>query len=125
MAISVERKQALIGRTIQIVIELVSKDAGDNALIDKFGDIIINVSGSFNDPSDNTFPAFYVNAGKPVPFFKNNIIQTIFEDDILTLPVLQRQATLWGNSIMLQIQNSMTALRALTDSTTMDTTVTI
>ena len=125
MAIEVERKQELIERTIQIVIELVSKDATDNALVDKFGDIIINVSGAFSDPTDSTFPAFYVNAGKPVSFFKAQKIQTIFEDDILTLPVLQRQATLWGNSIMLQIQNAMTALRALTDSTTMDTTVTI
>jgi len=126
MASEFNRDQEIIDGAVIVKITLVSKDAGDSALVQKFGDIVINPTGEFNDPSDITFPQFYVNAGDPIYFFQRQEIMAIFKDSLLALPVLERQANLWGNNISTQIQNAMIALRALgtaTDTTTMNTSV--
>lgn len=118
MASTINRNQQLIGRSVIINITLTAKDVTDSALIQKFGDIIINPSGNFSDPNDNTYPPFYVNAGDPVPFFTNQVIRATFEDDLLDLAALQKKANLWGDAISLAIENALTALRALVDTTT-------
>jgi len=125
MASTIHRTQQLIGRTVIVQLALTAKDIGDSALIQKFGDIVINPSGDFIDPNDGTYPPFYVNAGNPVSFFTEQVIRATFEDDTLSLDALQKKANLWGDAIILAIQNAMVALRADTDSTTLDTTVSI
>lgn len=125
MASTIRRKQTPVGRSILVEFTLIAKDAADTALIAKFGDITIDPSGDFNDPNDNTFPAFNVSAGDPVLFFTDQAIRATFVDDTLEWAALQRKAELWGDQISLNIQNAMTALRALDDDITLDTTITI
>jgi len=128
MASSINRNQEVVDGAVIVKITLISKDAGDSLLIQKFGDIVINPTGTFDDPADVTFPNFYVNAGEPVCFYHRQEIMAIFKDYKLSLPVLERQANLWGDAITLQIQNAMISLRALgtgTDTTTMNTAVNI
>lgn len=125
MATQITRTQTLIDRVITVKISLSAKDASDDALIKKFGDIKISPSGSFDDPNDPTYPAFRVEAGDDVLFFTVGEVKTVFANDTLLLADLQKRADLWGDAIQLSIQNKMTALRALTDSTTSSATVTI
>lgn len=125
MASIIRRKQTPVSRVITVLIELVSKDASDDALIKKFGDIMINPSGSYGDPSDGTYPKFIVQAGNPVAFFTQQTITATFVNDTLDVLALQKQANLWGDAIVLDIQNKMIALRAFEDTSTIDTTVTI
>jgi len=125
MATQIIRQQTLTDRIITVKISLSAKDAGDDALIKKFGDIKINPSGDFGDPNDGTYPKFRVTAGDSVLFFSVGEIKAMFADDSLNILDLQKRADLWGDSIQLAIQNAMTALRALSDSTTSTTTVTI
>ena len=125
MASTIHRVQKPIGRTIVVEISLTAKDVTDSGLIQKFGDIVINPTGDFSDPLDNTYPKFYVNAGNPVPFFTDQVIRATFEDDTLSLDALQKQANLWGDAISLAIQNALVALRAQTDTSTLDTSVNI
>ena len=125
MASTIQRTQQLRGRSILVSISLTAKDVADSALIQKFGDIIINPTGDFSDPNDNTYPPFYVNAGDPVSFYTDQVIRATFEDDKLGLAALQKQANLWGDAISLAIDNAMTALRALTDTTTLDSSIQI
>lgn len=125
MASTIRRKQTLNGRSITVSISLDTKDAADSALIEKYGDIKINPSGHFGDPNDLTYPKFLVEAGDPVSFYKQGSIQGIFIDNTLDLADLQKRADLWGDQIVLNIQNAMIALRAYTDTTTLETTVVI
>jgi len=125
MASTIHRVQKPIGRTIVVEISLTAKDVTDSGKIQKFGDIVINPTGDFDDPNDNTYPKFYVNAGNPVSFFTDQVIRATFEDDTLSLDALQKQANLWGDAISLSIQNALVALRAQTDTSTLDTSVNI
>ena len=125
MASTIRRKQSLNGRSISVSISLDTKDSADSALIEKYGDIKINPTGYFNDPNDLAYPKFLVEAGDPVSFYKQGFIQAIFIDNALTLADLQKRADLWGDKIILDIQNAMIALRAYTDTTTIDTTIVI
>jgi hypothetical protein len=125
MTSQITRKQTLIDRVATVAIFLTAKDAGDDAIIKKFGDVIINPTGSFSDPNDLTYPAFYVEAGPTVHFFTTGQVQAQFANDVLTLADIQRRANLWGDKIQLDIQNGIVALRALHDTTTSTTTVTI
>ena len=125
MTSTISRVQKIEERVITVSIKLVSKDAADNTFIQKFGDIIIDPSGFFNDPNDVTFPKFNVSAGDPIPFYTNQEIRAIFADPSLTIETLQRQANLWGDAIELKIQNAMISLRAKTDTTTLNTTLNI
>jgi len=125
MASTIHRVQTLTSRTATITISLTAKDVTDSALIQKFGDIIINPSGDFSDPDDSAYPKFYVNAGNPVPFYTEGVIRATFDDEALDLAALQKQANLWGDAIVLAIENALTALRAAHDTTTSDTTVNI
>jgi hypothetical protein len=125
MTSTIRRKQELSKRSITVTISLESKDSADSALIEKYGDIQINPSGYFNDPNEVSYPKFLVEAGDIVSFYTKGSITAIFIDNNLTLPDLQKRADLWADKIVLDIQNAMTALRALTDTTTLDTTITI
>jgi hypothetical protein len=126
MATQITRTQILTDRVITVTISLTAKDATDDALVKKFGDIQIMPSGYFNDPADSTYPQFMVNAGtEPIDFFTAGSIVATFANDTLALADLQRRALLWGNAIQLTIQNAMIALRALVDSTTSTSVVTI
>lgn len=128
MASTIERIQTLVSRVITVKIILTAKDTGDSALISKFGDIMINPTGTFSDPAHVEYPSFYVNAGDPVPFFTVGQIQTTFQDDALSIAALQIKAKLWGDNISTQIQNSLIALRnpvINTDSTTMDSPINV
>ena len=125
MATTITREQVLSDRVITIKIFLASKDAGDDALIKKFGDIKINPSGEFGDPNSSAYPKFRVDAGEAVLFFTVGEVKAVFANDTLTTDDLQKRADLWGDKIQLDIQNAMTALRALTDTTTSTTTITI
>lgn len=125
MATQITRVQSLTDRVVSIKIYLSAKDASDDALIKKFGDIIIPVSGEFSDPNDLSYPKFRVEAGDPVSFFTVGEIKTIFFDNLLTLEDLQKRADLWADKIQLDIQNAMTNLRNKVDNTTITTVVTI
>ena len=125
MASQITRNQTLIGRMATVEILLVAKDVTDDSIIKKFGDVIINPTGNFSDPDDLSYPTFYVAAGPTVPFFTTGQVQAQFANDLLTLADLQRRANLWGDQIQLDIQNGIVVLRALTDTTTSTTTVTI
>jgi hypothetical protein len=125
MATTITREQVLSDRVITVKIFLASKDAGDDALIKKFGDIKINPSGEFGDPNDAAYPQFRVDAGEAVLFFTVGEVKAVFANDTLTILDLQKRADLWGDKIQLDIQNAMTALRAFTDTTTSTTTITI
>lgn len=127
MASTFNRSQQVIEGMVIVKFNLIAKDAADSALVDKFGDIMINPSGLFNDPVDPTFPQFLVQAGCLVPFFEQQEIKALFKSSILPIAVLERQANLWGNAIATALANAMIALRALgtvTDTTTMDVQVT-
>ena len=125
MATQITREQVLSDRVITVKISLTSKDAQDDALIKKFGDIKINPSGTFADPNDSSYPAFRVEAGEPVLFFTNGEVKAVFANDALSTADLQKRADLWGDKIQLTIQNAMIDLRDLTDTTTSVTVVTI
>jgi hypothetical protein len=125
MTSQITRKQTLINRVATVEFSLVAKDVTDDAIIKKFGDVIITPTGSFNDPNDLTYPAFYVNAGPCVPFFTVEHVQAQFVNDTLTLADIQRRANLWGDKIQLDIQNGIVAKRALHDTTTSTVTITI
>lgn len=125
MASQITRTQTLIDRVITVKLSLTSKDGSDDALIKKFGDIKVMVSGMFADPGDPSYPLFRVDAGDDVLFFTAGEVKAVFVSDTLTLADLQKRADLWGDTVQLDIQNKMIALRALTDSTTSTATVTI
>lgn len=125
MATTITRAQTLSDRVITVKIFLASKDASDDALIKKFGDIKISPSGEFGDPNDIAYPKFRVDAGETVLFFTAGEVKAVFANDTLTPADLQKRADLWGDKIQLDIQNAMTALRALTDTTTSTNTITI
>ena len=123
MASSIRRKQELIEGTILVTISLVSKDAIDSALIEKFGDILINPSGYFGDPNDPSYPKFLVKAGDPIPFYTQQTIRNLFVNNTLSVVDLQKRADLWADKIVLDIQNEMIRLRSLVDSITLDATI--
>jgi hypothetical protein len=125
MASSIQRKTVLVDRGVLVEITLVAKDAADDALIKKFGDIQINPSGEFNDPLDLSYPKFIVRAGEPVDFYTTQEIRALFVDDTLALADLQKRAKLWGDSIQLSIQNAIIALRTLNDTSTGTSTIVI
>ena len=125
MATQLTRTQVLVDRVITVKFILSSKDAADDVLIRTFGDISISPTGTFNDPNDPTYPPFRVDAGDDVLFFTMGEIKTTFANDTLSLADLQKRADLWGDKIQLDIQNAMIALRAMTDTITSSTTVTI
>ncbi len=127
MASIFNRSQQIIDGVVIVKFNLISKDAGDSALISKFGDIVIDPSGLFGDPSDLTFPQFLVQAGDPVPFFERQEIKAIFKSSPLPILVTERQANLWGNAIATRLANAMISLRGLgtgTDTVTMNNQVT-
>lgn len=125
MATQITRTQTLTDRVITVKISLTSKDGADDALVKKFGDIKINPSGDFLDPNDGAYPKFRVVAGEAVSFFSMGEVKAVFADDALNILDLQKRADLWGDKIQLDIQNAMTALRALNDSTTSTTVITV
>lgn len=125
MATQITRTQVLSDRVITVKISLTSKDASDDALVKKFGDIKINVSGEFGDPNDSSYPRFRVEAGEAVLFFSNGEVKAVFANDALTSLDLQKRADLWGDKVQLDIQNAMTALRAMVDTTTSTTVITL
>lgn len=125
MSSTIQRVVKLVDGGISVEIRLVAKDAADDALIQKFGDIEINPSGQFSDPLDLSYPKFNVVAGDPVPFYTVQVIRALFVDDTLALADLQKRAKLWGDKIALDIQNAITALRALNDTSTGVSTVVI
>ena len=125
MASTIQRSVQLVDGGISVEIRLVAKDAADDALIQKFGDIEINPTGYFNDPLHTDYPKFFVQAGDPVQFYTVGAIRTLFIDDTLTLDALQKKAKLWGDKISLDIQNAMIALRALEDTSTGVSTIVI
>ena len=125
MSTVISRVGSLLGGTAQVKFMIITKDLTDAALVDKYGDIIINPTGFFNDPNDNAYPKFYVNAGDIIPFFTKTFITAQFEDSSLTIDEIQKKAKLWGDAVQTDIQNKIIALRALTDTTTGNATVTI
>ena len=125
MASSIQRTTELVDGGVSVEIRLVAKDANDDALIQKFGDIKINPSGQFSDPLNTAYPAFIVQAGDPIEFYTVGTIRALFVDDTLALDALQRKAKLWGDQISLNIQNAMIALRALSDTSTGVSTIVI
>ena len=125
MSSSIQKITKLIDGGISVEIRLVAKDAADDALIQTFGDIQINPSGLFGDPLHLAYPKFNVVAGDPVDFYTVGAVRALFVDDTLALEDLQNRALLWGNAISLDIQNKMTALRALNDTSTGVSTIVI
>lgn len=125
MSTIINKVGSIIGGTVQVQFQLIAKDVTDAALVSKFGDVIIVCSGTFNDPNDNTFPAFYVNAGDPVHLFTTGLITLQLADPTMTMALLQRQASLWAASILTQITTKITALRDLSDTITGTTVETI
>ena len=110
---------------ITVEISLAGKDAADDALIKRFGDILVTPSGQFSDPNDPSYPTFYVLAGDPLFFFKEGKVRAIFDDLKLTYADRAKRAKLWEDSVTLYIQNELIKLRALTDTTTQSTNVTL
>lgn len=125
MTSQITRTQTLVDRIVTITITLSAKDAADDSLIRTFGDIKISPSGIFNDPNDESYPSFRVDAGDDVLFFTVGEIKATFANDTLSLADLQKRADLWGDKIQLDIQNAMIRLRAFTDLTTSSATVSI
>lgn len=125
MAVQLQRKIELIGRSVFVSLTVLSKDTADAALLDKYGDIKVIPSGYFVDPNDQAYPKFYVNAGDPFLFFKNGGVKMVFEDDQLTIQTLLKNASLWANAIQTKVTNDLTSLRGITETTTGSTTVTI
>lgn len=125
MSTIVNKVGSIIGGTVQIQFQLMSKDVTDATLVTKFGDILITTTGTFNDPNDATFPPFYVSAGGPIAFFTAGVMTAQFADPTLTMATLERRANLWGTSIGSQLSTKILALRALTDTVTGTTVITI
>lgn len=125
MTSQITRAQNLTDRVATVKISLSAKDVGDDAAIKTFGDIKINPTGYFNDPDDDTYPQFYVDAGPAIPFFHIGEIKATFANDALNINDLQKRANLWGNKIQLDIQNAITTIRTLHDTTTQTTVITI
>jgi hypothetical protein len=125
MSSTIQRQATLVDGGISLEIRLVAKDASDDALIQKFGDIKINPSGTFSDPLDLSYPKFNVQAGDAIDFYTTGTIRGLFVDDTLVLADLQKRAKLWGDKVCLDIQNAMIALRTLNDTTTGVSTIVI
>lgn len=112
MASEVKRSVRTEGGAVIVEFHLVSKDATDDTLVRFFGDIHINPTGDFED-NDPSYGKFYVDAGDPIHFFKEGEVRAVFQDDALSMQVLQRRATAWGNEIEARIKREMTRLRSL------------
>jgi hypothetical protein len=125
MSSTIQRTTTLVDGGISVEIRLVAKDAADDALIQKFGDIKINPSGQFGDPLDSAYPKFNVIAGDPVEFYTVGAIRALFVNDTLTLDDLQKRAKLWGDAVALNIQNQIVALRILNDTSTGVSTIVV
>jgi len=125
MATTFSRKSEILDGTVTVTFNLTAKDEADDALVRKYGDVIINVTGYFVDPADGTYPKFYVNAGDPIELFQAGTFTAHFEDSTMLISALQKRADLWGDNIQTQIQNGILALRAFTDTISGTTTVTI
>lgn len=123
MASTLTRTQKVDEGVITVEILLSAKDATDDTLVRKFGDIIVNPSGTFSDPNDLAYPKFIVQAGEPIEFFDIQVVRAIFSDMSLTFADRARRAKLWGDAVQLQIQNQLTALRLLTDNVTQSTSI--
>lgn len=123
MASHIKREQWIEDGIVFVELILAAKDINDDARIRKYGDIKVNPSGIFNDPDDMSYPAFRVDAGSPIPFFTRGRIRATFVGDTLQPEDLQRRANLWGDKIMLDIQNALERLRILEDKATSDVTI--
>jgi len=123
MSTLINRTQNLKDRTIIVEFRLAQKDARDDELCRKWGDIKVQVSGMFGDPHDPSYPPFYVSAGPDINLFERQSFQCHFADPLLPLELLQRRANLWGDAIQLQIQNKIILMRENDDNTTMSVNV--
>ena len=103
-------------RTIIVTFRIVQKSIHDDALIQKWGDVMVQVTGKFGDPHDPTYPPFHVSAGPDVPFFQRQQFQAHFADPTLPIEMLQKRAMLWSNAVQLQIQNRMLLMRESQDN---------
>lgn len=119
----------IIGGVIRAAVYVASKDPTDDLAARKFGDVMVRRSGIFNDPNDNTFPQFRVDAGDDIGVFLNNLpnykIETFFDDQSISITARMRQSSLWTSALIAQITSGLTALRANTDTTGGTTAVTI
>jgi hypothetical protein len=119
MSTIINRTQKIRDGVVTVSFRVVQKGLDDDALIQKFGDIKIKVSGTFADPHDRRFPPFHHGAGPDVPLFTRGGFEGHFADPALSLDALQHRARLWGDAVQLQIQNRLELLRGGSDDTTL------
>ena len=116
MPTSITREQKNVDGVVTEEFTLTAKGAEDDFLVRRFGDIVINPSGEFNDPLNPTIK-FRVDAGLPVPFFEVGKIVAVFDDHALGIAVSQQRAKIWGDKIQADLKASMAALRLSVDTT--------
>ncbi len=110
---SIEISQRLVGGTVTARVYALSISNADSALADKYGGVIIDPSGYFEDPADPYYPKFYVNAGPSISFFERGEVRALFYDNFLPIEILQKHAILWCNRVKDLIQNELKRLRDL------------
>jgi len=119
MATIINRTQTIRDGVVTVSFRVAQKGLSDDALIQKFGDIRIQVSGNFGDPHDLRYPPFYHSAGPDVPLFTRGGFEAHFADPALSVDALQYRAKLWGDAVQLQIQNKLELLRDGRDEATL------
>ena len=118
----IERNQTIHEGVVVVELALVSKDQHDEYLTSRFGDIVIDPSGAFEDVADAA-SKFTLHAGPPVYFFKAGALRAVFDDTSLGTDVLQKRAKIWGDKMQADLKSAMAALRLKSDLTSTSTFV--
>ena len=113
-----------------VTIGIVSKDPNDVTFAQSFGDLDLDFSGSYVDPSDSTF-SFTIPSGQATysDIILNKLPNVTFSyvfDDATVLPATRyRQAVIFANDVVTKLTAALTALRAMTATPPVNSTFSI
>ena len=118
-----------------VSIGIASKDPNDVTFAQKYGDIIIDMRGKLlTDPDDETFTFTVPNGDMITGAYYSDILLSklpnreyiyTFDDASVAAPTRYRQAVLYATALQTALHDAIVALRAMTETTPVDTTFTV
>ena len=118
-----------------VSVGIASKDPNDVMLAQKYGDIIIDLRGKLlNDPDSETFTFTVPNGDKTSGAYYADILLSklpnreyiyTFDDASVAAPTRYRQAVVFAIALQAALNDAILALRAMTETTPVDTTFTV
>lgn len=112
----------------ELTIGIGSKDPNDIILAQKYGDINLDLSGSYSDPLDQTF-SFMIIEAKYENILLNKLPNAsfiyLFDDAGVLSATRYRQSVIFSNAIQAKILDAMTKLRAMPQTDPINTTFTV